>query len=640
MRIRFLTPVFCLALLAIFVSEALCQFPGEPPGGPAGTSDSDEAPGRPDELVRQLESRAARGGTDRAEAIRMLARLGAWPQVDRWLSQITGVTEEAELAETARLIGNDMLLRISLRSEISDASRAAIKQLSAATKKFDQTPDRLRQAIDQLATGGTDEVLAANRVLMSGGEASVQELVAAIVGGLSGKQPSRVLALLQALGDGGARALEQLSLYGNESARAASLQALSQLDPDLALDSLVCAGFAADATAEESGVARQSGVIPADFEPLDAIATLADRLDSLRKIADRTSNDSTPATLWSVAEDRSGVQYNRTTAIFQSYRDAYDAAQRLRRIGGLPPAVQRNALAADLSYRLMVDPDWGDASQLDEIRAAYPALTQPQALLKSIAVQRQLGDVPSVVGLLRLLSGTLQGDETSGWVIGLQQGRLDDLVDCVRDAEPRIRYESATCIVELLKEQGSRLSFPGSSYFRATLSEMASLQQRPTAILIETRPAIALRQESILLQLGYEVRLVRSAIEAEREVARGGDLRLVVSKVEVADAVSSEVVDRVRRLPRGARVAIVFYSDVETHEKSVVRAEWETTSQRWTDEQTPAVFLVPLPGSPTALTEVLAEINGKRRLPALSVSDRVRFREVGAAALQGDSPLR
>ena len=131
-----------------------------------------------------------------------------------------------------------------------------------------------------------------------------------------------------------------------------------------------------------------------------------------------------------------------------------------------------------------------------------------------------------------------------------------------------------------------------------------------------------------------------AVLENQREVARGGDLRLVVSKVEVADAVSSEVVDRVRRLPRGARVAIVFYSDAETHEKSVVRAEWETTSQRWTDEQTPAVFLVPLPGSPSALTDVLAEINGKRRLPALSVSDRVRFREVGAAALQGDSPLR
>lgn len=626
---------FCLAS-GVFQPNAYGQFPGDPPA----VETSDELPSRPDPLIQQLESDASRGGRHRARAIRSLARLGAWPQVDRWISKIDAVADQDQLAESAGMIGNEILLRISLQPELSDAGRSAISKMLAAAKAVHQSPARLKAAIDQLGGEDVDANLGANRVLMAGGQASIQEIVAAIAKGLPDSQRGKVIAVLQSLGEGGAQALGQLALYGDPNVRATSLDALRRLDPEGARDAMLVAAFADDATQPESQVARAGSAIPAGFEKLDAIAVLADRLSSRRAVAMRTPNDADPAFLWSVDETRTGVVPSRSTQIFLQYREAYDAAQRLRRLGDLPPSVSRAVLAADVAYRVMVDLDWPDESQSQQIQTAYPLQTELDALLKSLAQQRARQDVPAAVGLVRLIAAKLQGADPTQSALALRQGRYSELVDAVRDQQPRIRYESAACIADLLPSQSDQASFPGASYFRQTLSEMASLSDQRTAILIETRPVIALRQESILGQLGFEVRLVKTALDAEREIGRGGDFGMVVSKIEISDAVAAELVDRVRRQPKGSRIPIVFYSDAETNEKSVKKAEWETTSNRWISESTPAVYLVPLPGSPAALSEVLVEAESKRRLPALSIGDRSRFRMIGAAALQGESAPR
>lgn len=632
MRFRNLTIAFGLATL-LSVPDAHSQFPGDP----VEVEENTEPQPRADELVRQLESTAARGGAHRAQAIRSLARLRAWPQVDRWLSQIDGVADQTELAESAQVIGPQLLLRLSLASELSDSSRSAVTKMNAAAKSINEDVARLRQAINRLATDDVDANLQANRILMRGGEASVQELVAAVAKGLPQDQLVKVLSVLQTLGQGGVRSLEQLAMYGDSSLRPTVLNALQILNRNAVSDTLIAAAFAADATADESLVARQGAAIPAGFEKLDAVATLADRLETLRDIAARCPNDTSPATLWSVNQDRNGVFPNRSTVVYQRYRDAYDAAQRLRRLGNLPPTVGRGVLAADMSYRLMVDVDWGDPEQINEIQTTYSQPLDRQQLLTSLSEQRQREDIPAAIGVLRLLVSSMKGDTPQQAVLALRAGRFPQLVDAIRDSHARIRYEAAACLTELVSSEGAFTSFPGASYFRSTLSEMASLSARPTAIVLETRPAVALRQESILGQLGYEVRLASSARQAEREIASGGDLRLVVSKIQIFDAVAAELVDRIRRQPKGNRVPIVFFRDAETSEKSVQRAELETTSNRWISENTPAVYLVDLPGSPAALAEVLAEVDSKRRLPPLSVTDRSEFRKIGTDALQGDS---
>ncbi|MCA9140445.1 MAG: hypothetical protein KDB00_26925 [Planctomycetales bacterium] len=635
MWFRSLTIAFGFATLLV-VPNANAQFPGDP----VEVDEPSEPTPRADELVRQLESSASRGGLYRAQSIRSLAQLRAWPQVDRWLTQMDGTADQAILAESAQVIGPQLLLRISLSDELSDSGRSAISKMNAAAKATNQDVTRLRSAIDQLANDDVDANLQANRILMRGGDVTVELLVEAVAKGLPENQLVKVLAILRSLGEGGFQGLEQLALYGDPSLRPAVLVAIEMLSRDAAMDTLITAAFAGDASADESAAARAGAMIPDGFGKLDAVATLADRLETLREFAARSPNDTTPATLWTVNQDRTGVIPNRSTLVYQRYRDAYDAAQRLRRLGALPPTVGRSVLATDLSYRLMVDVDWGNPAQIKEFERLYPQQLDRRQLLTTLAEQRKRGDIPAALGAVRLLSSVLATDAPTEAVLGLRDGRFTELVDAVRDSNARIRFESAACITKLVGSEGAFVSFPGASYYRNTLSEMAALNSRPTAIVLETRPVIALRQESILGQLGYEVRLVESAHQAEREVASGGDLRLVISKIQISDAATAELVDRIRRQPRGNVVPIVFYRDAETSEKSVQRTELETTSNRWISENTPSVYLVDLPGSPAALTEVLLEVDSKRRLPPLSVADRSSFRQLGLGALQGKSSPR
>ncbi|MDV6031093.1 MAG: hypothetical protein F9B45_13510 [Phycisphaera sp. RhM] len=633
MRFHVLIIAVSLASVALLAAGA----PGQFDDGPPEASDPTEAPAKTDELVRQLESTAARGGIYRAEAIGSLARIGAWPEVDRWLAKIDGVGDSIQLAQAADVIGNELLLRISLRSDLSDASRSAIKKMTAAAKANQQSPERLRAAIDQLAGDAIDANLGATRTLMAGGNAAIEAIVSAITGGVSAAHRAKLLGILEALGDGGAQALNQLALYGAPSVRASALDALRVLDPAAATDTLISSALASDATAEEAQVARRSSVFPQGFEKPDAIAVLADRLNTLRSVAMRTPNDLSPAVLWSVNGDRTGVQPNRSTEIFRRYRDAYDAAQRLRRLGSLPPAVGRSVLAADLAYRVMVDVNWGDPDQVQQVRQLYRDQVDPPSLLVALAELRSRNDIPASVGIMRLLSDAIASGNAGSDLLFSRDGGFSELVEAVRDPQPRIRYEAADGLWQAVSGSGRGFAFPGASYVRKTLAEMASLDSRPLVILLETRPVIALRQESILNQMGYAVERVTSAIDVERAIERGGDLRMVVSKIRIADAAPAELVDRVRRQPKGKRIPIVFYSDAETSEKSLRRTELETTSNRWISDDTPAVFLVPLPGSPAALTDVLFEVESKRRLPPLSIGERARFRMSGAAALQGDS---
>lgn len=660
MRLRILPFAFCCAFvafcqLAILTPVSFAQVIGDlagpagdatkttalepsPDNAPTGNAaETTDAEPKPDELVRQLESTASRGGAYRAHAIQSLARIGAWPQVDRWVAASADTDDQSKLAETVRLIGPDLLLRISLYSGLSDGSRAAIKTLFAASKAFNQSSDRLRKAIDQLVSNDVDTNLAANRALLAGGHVAIQELVAALVKGLPSGQRSRVIAVLKSMGDGGARSLNQMALYGASSVRPSALDALRVIDPEYALDTLVTAAFAVDSTPDEKHIARTGSSIPTDFDHLDAIASLADRLGTLRRLARSTPNDLSPATLWSLSENRTGIQPARSTQIFLRYRQAYDGAQRLRRLGSLPPSVLRSVLAADLGYRVMVDIDWGDPDQIAQIRSAYPDQLSVAGLLTALDEQRRDEDIPAAVGLIRLLGSSLQPDSGQDSILDSNGGRLSSLVSAVRDPQPRIRYEAAGAIAKLVSSAEAGSSFPGASYYRRTLSEMASLDPRPTAIVLETRPVITLRQEALLGQLGFNVRVVTSALQVEREIAKGGDLRFVLSKIRIADASPAELVDRIRRQPKGSRIPIVFFSDSETTDKNYRNVELETLSNRWINNNTPAVHLIALPGSPVAFSEVLAEVESKRRLPTLSVSDRSVYRSIGTEALQGES---
>ena len=607
------TNVFWLLLLSFF--QLL-------PGSALG-----QDPSQQDEVVRQLESRASRGGDDLGTSIRTLARIGAWQAVDRWLTKVDSFDTQPDLARTASLIGPDMLLRISLREELSKSGRSAINKMSTATKAEQESPARMQQSIALLGRGNVDEQLQAARVLRAGGNAAIKAIVDRIAKGTSAMNRTRLLKILDPMGPSGTQCLDQLALYGDETSRLNSLSALVEQNNSLA--TRLSAAFAFDATAREKTLAQASLV--SDYPDVNAaqvIQFLTEQLSLATRLASTTPNDQTPATIWSIGADRSSVTSARSNNIYLKYRDAYDAARRLSRQKGISQEALRMAMIADLNYRVMVDVDWGDATQVNAFLSAYGNEVSVSGLSTALAEARRGSHAPAALGLIRVVDAMTVGSTSVKSLLSSDDGSPAPLVDAVHDPEPRIRFEAARVI-----NSDSPTNFAGASDVRKTLAEMSRLPDRPTAILIETRPFIALSQESILGQLGFEVRTVETAMAAERAIAKGGDVGLVVSKIRLADMRPTELVDRVRRLPRGAGVGIVFYDDGDASERTVNLASLETTARRWKNTASPGVRVVPLPGDPTALSGVIRQMTLLKRLPSLTLADRRSYRNVGITAL-------
>ena len=156
---------------------------GNPPAvnAPAGNAaPTDQAADDP--LVRQLLEHATRGDLPLADAIASLARIGRWSDVDRLLSRTAGKNlDDPTLAEMFRLIGPTVYMRIKQRTDLSDSAKAGIEKLQVGATKYSESSSRLQAAIQQLGSESKDDQLSGTRTLMSGGNASVEALIAAAV---------------------------------------------------------------------------------------------------------------------------------------------------------------------------------------------------------------------------------------------------------------------------------------------------------------------------------------------------------------------------------------------------------------------------------------------------------------------------
>jgi len=298
------------------------------------------------------------------------------------------------------------------------------------------------------------------------------------------------------------------------------------------------------------------------------------------------------------------------------YRELTNAATRLRRLGNLPPDLRSDAFAADLTYRVLVDPDWGDPDQIESLRAMYAKETSPQGLSRVLRRTLQQEQLVAAIGVLRMLRSLESDLATRSILLSGSAGRSSPLVDAANHPEPQVRYEAALTAADL----GGRSPYAGSSVVMRTLSEMASLPGRPTVLVLETRPAVVLQLERLLIDLGFEARVVPSVADLQRAIARGGDLRLLLSKTDLPDRMAIEMIDLVRRMPRGGQLPIVFYGEQE------IPLSWK----RWSAP----TIQIDRPATVAGLDGILDAISRRNRLPALSIVDYQLYQQAAADQLQ------
>ena len=575
----------------------------------------------PSVVVRQLLEFSGRGDEQMAEAIASLTRIGSWPNVDLLLRKLGAQQLDAPtLARMHAKIGPTVFLKISQEASVSDEAKAALLKLGAAVRQYNESPKRLRQAIAGLGSDSVDERLQSTRALFAGGNVAVAELVAAAVSADPPAPREKILGAIVKFKSGGDDALRQVALYGAPEARAHAISALGTIDRRNFVPDLLTAQYALDSTSEEITVAARhlAAIGKRSTDRNQVIAALALDLDYALNRAAKTDIDDEQRTIWNIGSNSTTVTNQRARAAFAAYREVADASSRLRRIGDLPVAYKAKALAGDITYRVMVDPDWGDRDQIDQVRVAYLfGDVETDTTLLSTAISQTLADDnhPGTIGIIRMLGR----EEALVDGIGMLRGSDSSLAPLVRAATSsnvRVRYEASLAAAELA---GSS-AYPGSSRVRHCLNEMARLADEPTVILVETRTNEIVQLEVILDQLGFQAIVVGSVRDLARCIDLGGDLRFILSKTELADFGPVEMLDVVRRIDRGRELPIVFYGTVPAR---LGEGRWEAP-----------VMLMNRPASPAGLYELLDHQQKRARMPMLTVLDRRRYRSAAQELLK------
>ncbi len=571
-------------------------------------------------LIKQLLEHSRRGEIQLARSVSSLARVGRWSEVDQLLTEISQrQINEATLTSMYDEIGSAIYLRIKQHSELSDAARKALDQIAKAASARAESSDRLRQAIAQLDSTSVDAQLASRRILLGGGNTAVKELVTAAV--LENPPASRdsILRVMLQLSEDGIDALRQLALYGTPSVRANALTSLARISRQRHIADFVTALHAADADSAEKESASRALEQLGQGEPSRgaAIQLLEIEYGDRRDYARRVDNDNAVTTLWSIDQQRTGVTHQPTSALIAAYRDASDAAARLRRVGSLSPDMQGAVLATDLAYRILIDNDWGDSDQVESMRKAYRSGARGASLSSAIEDSISDGNHAATIGLIRLIDTDDFTVLDQNALLGASGALPTPLVQAASSPEPQVRYEAALAAARL----AAAAPYAGSSHVKRTLAEMHKLRDEPLAILVETRPDVIIQLESILASLGFDVEVVGSVRELQRSVARGGDLRLILSKTELSDLPAIEMIDIVRRTERGRELPIVLYG----HKPDSLAVERWKALTRWIER----------PVSVAGFDGVMDEISRRRRLPPLSIIDRQRFRDAASQMLDG-----
>ena len=80
--------------------------------------------------------------------------------------------------------------------------------------------------------------------------------------------------------------------------------------------------------------------------------------------------DGQTQTLWTLATGANNktqkIRSVKSTQLVAAYRDAADAAARLKRMGRHTAKARESILSADLAYRIVIDPEWGNGRQLGD----------------------------------------------------------------------------------------------------------------------------------------------------------------------------------------------------------------------------------------------------------------------------------
>ena len=575
-------------------------------------------------IVRQWMEKSRRSQLWRADAIEALTRLARWKEVDQLLSSLNLKNiPAATQASMVQRIGPTVFLRIKQSESVSNQAKTNLDTLANSAKQELTSQAALDAAIKQITeeSSGTDLQLAAARVLVRGGNASIVAITHWLVEDRSKSAREQMMRVLLSFGPDALMPLQQISLYGEPDNRLGALESLRLVNRKRFLPVWLTGLHARDATEEERNVslAAIGRFAPSRVSFHSAVAYLENDLhhkrEAMRLVQRKSSEYPThdrsllTHSVWMLGGDRTHIAQVCLTDFEQAYREMMDAASRLKRLGSLS---RRNALAifaTEVGYQVVIDPDWlfdftsNEAFEIAGKIEPHPAwkntaesarniqslseILNTESLeswcIHALAYAHQNQDDAATLGLIRFLSESARSDDSPEHRLLIRDrllslnspsgdSGLPILMDLAASAPTmRIRFEAALLVANVAGNQ----PYAGRTRVKRTLAEMTRLTDRPILILVETRSSVRVDTERLAAEMGLQLECVPTVADLLRRIQRGGDLRVIVSKSNLKDQRPIELLDSVRRLPRGKRLPILFYPADQIELNMPFESRWD-----------------------------------------------------------------
>ncbi|MEM6978099.1 MAG: hypothetical protein AAF539_00445, partial [Planctomycetota bacterium] len=445
-----------------------------------------------DPATEQLILRAAAGPAGLGRSLSMLTRSGDFSAVDQLLIQAANQPGDAkDQAITASKIGPKERLRLLTSDLISPQAKSYLDQLFKSRRQQSEDPNQITAAINQLKTASPDQRLAAMRILFEGGRSAIAGLLTAVTSNqteTTNKRDSRhcdeLLSIALRLDrDATLSGLRRLALYGQPTTRASAIDALNRVvNPTESIEALLTALHAVDVPADNARnettlatehLLRKGIGIPTRS---DSLQHLRRQLESATDAASKLIREPGRDVIWTMNPERVGVATQTASPLQVAYRHAADVATQLTRVGDDDPTSIVNQQIAQLAYRVINDPDWGDADQVQTFVKNFSV--QASELNRLLNASVAITNDPATLGLIRIAGNV--GDVT---LLRDESGQVTPLVQMIDHPHPTIRFEAARIIANLLDEHLAdrdlrSFDYAGQHRVRKRLESMTRLDQQ------------------------------------------------------------------------------------------------------------------------------------------------------------------
>jgi CheY-like chemotaxis protein len=488
---------------------------------------------------------------------------------------------DEQWADLVQQFGSALFLRLAFIDDLQPEGREVSDAALQAADRRARDPARLTKLIEQLQDPSAAVRRGAMVRLVSGREAAIQALAAALVDPLRQAQHAAIRTALVQFGREATAPLTALVRSSQPTAQAEAIRTLAQLGQSLTALDLFAPALLETSAAEVKTAARKTlvtliGRVPDRDE---ATAVLVRKAKSgFAEALEEPDLEALPVAEWHWNDEKATLDYALSPPLAVHLDRAADLAGDAARLAPRSREVAWLALAARVeaeAYRVGIDQP---APTGPGTAAALLEAEDADVLDGMLGYSLSNGHTVAAAAAARAL-GQIARPE----ILYRLQPQPSSLLAAAQSGDRRLRYTALAAIMRLKPVR----PFPGSSQVVDALGYLAGSFAAPRALVADARSAEVERQAGLLAALGYETDAATNERDVVAQAIDSPDYLLALIDYTLAGPTSGQLLQQLRRDNRTSRLPIGIIAstdDLEAARRLAQRTPLVSIIYRPTDE--------------------------------------------------------